>query len=337
MPIVNVYKYLGIYFSTKLSFSVACKDLASRAKHALIYIMHKLKTLDSQSFDVLMKVFDAQIQPIVQYGAELWGLDQSATFCERPHLYALKKFLGVSIQTPNDLVYGELNRYPIYINSALRCIRFWLKLTRMEEDRLPRKAYRMLLSLDEKGKINWVTKVRMKICESGFGHVWLNQGVEDINGFVHMFKQRLIDCRWQDWNRHMQESDRFNVYKMLNSLHEIPLYLHLSLCRQVKYILCKFRFGVSDLLIHKYRYSNSSLSRLTCPLCNEEQENEIHFVLKCPVLFNIRKQYIPFKYYKYPCMFRLILLMTTPNEIITRNFAIFLYKAFQFRMTLIDE
>jgi hypothetical protein len=32
MPVVNVYKYLGIMFSTRLSFSAACRDLTSRAK-----------------------------------------------------------------------------------------------------------------------------------------------------------------------------------------------------------------------------------------------------------------------------------------------------------------
>ena len=40
MKIVNCYKYLGIYFSTRLSFTVACEDLESRAKKALLSIMH---------------------------------------------------------------------------------------------------------------------------------------------------------------------------------------------------------------------------------------------------------------------------------------------------------
>ena len=54
-----------------------------------------------------MKLFDSQIQPIVQYGAEVWGLDKAAVCCEKVHLFALKRFLGVSTRTPNDLIYAR--------------------------------------------------------------------------------------------------------------------------------------------------------------------------------------------------------------------------------------
>ena len=51
---------------------------------------------------------------------------------ENVHLFGLKKFLGVDKRTPNDLVYGEVGRFPIYLNANVRCMRYWLKLTRME-------------------------------------------------------------------------------------------------------------------------------------------------------------------------------------------------------------
>ena len=160
MPVVNIYKYLGIYFSTKLSFTAACKDIASRGKRALVYIMQKLSALDNQSLELFLKIFDSQVQPVVQYGAEIWGLYDAAVYCENVHLFALKKFLGVSMKTPNDLVYGEVNRFPIYLNSAIRCVKYWLKLTQMENVRLPKKAYNMLYILDSRGKSNWVTMVK---------------------------------------------------------------------------------------------------------------------------------------------------------------------------------
>ena len=91
VPVVNVYKYLGIYFSTRLSFVVACKDLADRGKHALMCIFQKLSLLDNQSFELLMRLFDSHVQPILQCGAELWGLYAApAVQCERVHLFALK-------------------------------------------------------------------------------------------------------------------------------------------------------------------------------------------------------------------------------------------------------
>ena len=44
------------------------------------------------------------------------------------HLFGLKRYLGVDRRTPNDLVYGEVGRFPIQINASVRCIRYWLKL-----------------------------------------------------------------------------------------------------------------------------------------------------------------------------------------------------------------
>jgi hypothetical protein len=331
MPVVNVYKYLGILFSTRLSFVAACKDLACRAKNALLCVMQKLYILNNNSFDVFMKLFDSQIQPIVQYGSELWGLDKSVVHCESIHLFALKKFLGVNMRTPNDLVYGETNRYPIYVNSAVKCVRFWLRLLEMEDNRIPHKAYKMLLDLDARGKQNWVSKIRLCLNENGFGFVWLNQGVGSINDFISVFRQRLVDTRWQNWNNHIQNSDRFNLYKMFCTTHDLKLYLRLDINRHLKYLLTRFRMGISDITVHRFRYKACKDSDLLCPLCHESKEDEVHFVLCCSVLQTIREQFIPPKYYNHPSLFRLTLLMSSSNTKVVRNVSLFVYKALKFR------
>ena len=97
------------------------------------------------SFDVFSKLFDAQVQPIVLYVAEIWGFEHTSYLMEKLHLSAMKKMVGVGMQTPNDLINGELGRFSIYINAKIRCVRYWLKLTRMSEQRLPFKAYEIVL------------------------------------------------------------------------------------------------------------------------------------------------------------------------------------------------
>ena len=77
--------------------------------------------------------------------------------------------LGVGMRTPNDIVNGELGRFPIYINDNIRCVRYWLKFTRMNEHLLPFKAHRILCNLDETGKTNWVTNVRCFLVHTDLG------------------------------------------------------------------------------------------------------------------------------------------------------------------------
>ena len=77
MPAVNVCSYLGTYFTTRLSFVSACRDLASRARNAIVCILQKLYLLNNDSQEAFLQLFAAQVQPIAQYGSELWGIDKS--------------------------------------------------------------------------------------------------------------------------------------------------------------------------------------------------------------------------------------------------------------------
>ena len=332
MPVVNAYKYLGIYFSTRLSFVAACRDIASKAKKALLCIFQRLRMYNCSSFDVYFKLFDAQVQPIMQYGAEIWGLDKAAQHCEKVHLFALKKFLSVDMRTPNDLVYKELNRFPVTVNSALSCIRFWLKLLHMEDTRLPKKAYIMLRNLDARGKTTWVTNVRLCLYRYGFGYVWLHQGVGGVKEFLCTFKQRMIDCRWQNWSEHVNESNRFCMYRLFcGSLQNFPSYLNLDMDSHLKFIMTKFRFGVSDLTVHHYRYRHYTPRDLICPMCNNGEENEVHFMFCCPFYKELREKFIASKFYEYPSALRLSILMSSTNHDTVRNVCVYLYKAFKQR------
>ena len=107
----------------------------------------------------------------------------------------------------NDLVYKEMSRYPITINSTINCIRYWLKLIQMNNSRLPRKAYDSLYDLDSRGKETWVTNIRLCLTQNGFGYAWLYQGVGNDKKFLAEFKERLIDNKWQNViNAHVNDS-----------------------------------------------------------------------------------------------------------------------------------
>ena len=337
MPVVNAYKYLGLYLSTKLSFSAACRDIGSKAKKALLYVMQRLRLCNNHSVDIFMRIFDTQIQPIMQYGSEIWGLDKSAQFCEKIHLYALKKFLCVDMRTPNDLIYKELNRYPITISSTVNCIRYWLKLVQMERHRLPYKAYRSLKELDDRDKNTWVSNVRNCLCMNGFAYVWYQQGVGDVKGFLRVFKERLIDSRWQNVDNHIEESERFNFYKCFcENRFTLPRYLTLDINRQFKYIMTKFRFGVSPINVHHFRYKNVCERAMYCLYCKDVIESELHFLLVCPLYDDIRKQYVPAKFYRNPSLSKMTLLCANKTVKISENLCKFVYHAFRIRSTTIE-
>ena len=278
--------------------------------------------MNNISFTVFCKLFDSQVQSVLQYGAEIWALDK-CVHIEKIHLFALKRFLNVDIRTPNDLVYGELGRYPIYINSYIKCISYWLKLTRMDEDRLPFKAYKTLFNLDSSGKKTWATNVKQFLNSYGFSYVWDNQGVQNIPNFLKCLKQRIIDCRWQDWHDHIQSSDRFATYKLFKASNEIEVYIGMDINRYVKTAFTKFRFGVTDLACHSFRYCVARSE--ICRLCTTAREDELHFLLCCPALTDLRNMFIHKKFVRQPCAFRLNLLLSTRHMPTLRNVALYIY------------
>ena len=76
----------------------------------------------------------------------------------------------------------------------------------------------------------------------------MNPGVGRVNEFIRAFRERLTDCRWQDWEDHVETSDRFIMYRNFNSiLHCTKTYITMNMDRRLKRIMTKFRFGVSEL------------------------------------------------------------------------------------------
>ena len=89
---------------------------------------------------------------------------------ERIQLFALKRLLGVSKKTPNCLVYGETGRHPWFIDSRVRAVGYWLRLLKMDEDRIPRQAYTKELDSNKK-KLNWAKEIKNILNRAGFGYI----------------------------------------------------------------------------------------------------------------------------------------------------------------------
>ena len=151
------------------------------------------------------------------------------------------------MRSPNDLVYGETNRYPLFVNSAVGCIRYWLKLARMEASRLPSNAYRMLQVLDERGERIWASKVRcinMGLILYGWIKVW-----KKWTNFT-CFSWKINCLSMAKMAFPVETSDRFNVYRKFFTIHDTKTYLNVNIDRHLKFIMTRFRLGISDIFVH---------------------------------------------------------------------------------------
>ena len=124
-------------------------------------------------------------------------------------------------------------------------------------------------------------------------------------------------------------------YRQFKTNHVQTAYL--SVDKYIRNSLIKFRFGVSPIVVHSLRYKTHAYTDTICHLCRAAVENEVHFTLCCSALKDLRQRHIPDKFYSQPCSLRLVLLLSTENKVIIKNFAIFLCLAFKRRQLLLRE
>ena len=107
------------------------------------------------------------------------------------------------------IVYGESSTHPLAASSQIRSIKYWLRLLKLNQDRLPFGPCRCSHNLAERGKVSWAGRVKELLLRQGFGEVWYNQGAGDEKKFLRTFSQYLKDCFGQSWHDKLESNDSF--------------------------------------------------------------------------------------------------------------------------------
>ena len=100
------------------------------------------------------QLFDSFVGSILGYGSEIWGYTKSKEI-ERIYLKILKRLLT---STSTAGVYGELGRFPLFINRYVRIIKYWCKICNSDNS-LIKTMYKVGLDNCNNGCKNWVDDV----------------------------------------------------------------------------------------------------------------------------------------------------------------------------------
>ncbi|RUA06843.1 MAG: hypothetical protein DSY43_01110, partial [Gammaproteobacteria bacterium] len=324
--IVNEYRYLGVILSTRLCTNTVLADLSIRGKAGAIRVLKALRQLGHISPDVFFRIFDAQIQPMLLYGSEVWGMDDSSQ-TETVHMFALKKFLNVHMSTPNVIAYGETGRYPLSVCSAIRSVKYWLRLLKMENSRYPKKVYRMMLA-DENNQSNWTSKIRNLLSQHGFEDIWRQQETQNDIHFIKDLRERLIQKYDNHWRLKLVESARYAIYKQIKPGRYKERYLYALDQKIFRTVFARFRAGVCDIFSHRFRYCDPNIAM--CPCCMEEEEDDIHFLLQCPVYADLREKYM--SSFECPPNFETFVnVLSSPNDKTIRGTSRYIFYALKRR------
>ena len=216
-----------------------------------------------------------------------------------------------------------------------RCIKYWLKLQYMDDDRLPKNCYNMLRKLTEAGRNTWCSEIKKLLFRYGFGIVWFEHGVADVVLFLSQFKQRIKDCCEQEWRIRINDSSKLDTYALFKSLLDVEKYLTNVYYRPHRMALTRLRCSSHCLNIEQGRREGLDRSDRLCKWCliNEGKsciENEFHFVTECKLYEQMRSSLLPV-YITTKCQDSFIRLMRSTNAREQCYFAEYICEAFKKR------
>ena len=130
LEIVSCYKYLGVHITSRGIWTECQKSKADQANKVLFSLKTIFKQFYNLQPNILMKIFDSKILPILHYGSEVWGFHEGKNV-DLVHTKYCKFILGVNKSVPNIAVLGELGRANLITLRYTNIIRYWLKLVQM--------------------------------------------------------------------------------------------------------------------------------------------------------------------------------------------------------------
>lgn len=338
LEIVDNFNYLGVVLNYTGSFVLNNQFVVGKALKAMHILLKNINKYDVPP-KISLQLFDSFVGSILSYGCPVWGLSKSKEV-ERIHLKFCKSILGVKQSSCTAAVYGELGRYPLYINRYVQIIKYWFK-AKDSKNIILNSLYRESVQLCLNGYNSWANKIKNVLEENGFLDVWLHPEKYEPNTFICLFKQRLIDVFLHKWRGDINTSSKLiPVFSHLHNEFGMADYLNMLFNKTNRKCLTRLRMSSHNLFIETKRYGPNRTPRNErfCTLCDlHELEDEFHFVIKCSCYNDIRNQFLKRYYYCRPNMFKFIELINNQNKTIIVNLCKYLLQANNRRTLLIND
>ena len=171
LEIVHNFKYLGIIFNFNGAFKIGITELKKQASRAMFALISKCRKFDLP-IDIRLELFDSLVMPVMLYASEVWGGEHTGIL-EALHLKFLKYTLRVKTSTCNNMVYGELGRFPLVIDIQKRLIGYWARLITGKSTKLSKVMYDCLLHLYSAGIYDspWLLRIKQILDTCGLSYV----------------------------------------------------------------------------------------------------------------------------------------------------------------------
>ena len=272
MQYVSEYKYLGVYLDEYLNFYHHAKIISESGSRALGALIAKYKSSKYMGYSTFTKCYDTCILPVLNYGAEIWGYS-SETKTVLVQNKAMRVFLGVNQRTPNIGMIGDLGWIPHSITKSICMLNYWNRIVKMDDTRLTKRVF----NIDFKTKGKWCKSVKSIFKSIDMLDLYNNK----IKCDIKQCKKKLLSNFKNRWSKDVLKKPKLRTYCTFKSDYSIESYITMNLTQQERSILAQFRLGTLPLEIELGRFINKKVEERICKLCDNDVEDEKHFLFEC--------------------------------------------------------
>ena len=316
---VASFRYLGTLFDNTGNMLTARRDVYNRALKVFFKLLKDIHPLPKVSTS--LHLFDRLVVPVLQYGSEIWcptGLaarqpdltgDPKKDFYislrrdfpiitkfyerdnpgEKLHLKFNRIILGVHKKASNLAVYGELGRYPLFINEIIQSLKYAEYLASQDNNQLLQEFYFNMTDNEPTVKKGSILDFAESIKQwMGYKNVVLKPSMlsnikKRLRDDFECYWLRLVQCPYSRTCK--QGRNKLRTYSTFKSKFQFENYLNIADPKSRK-DLSRLRVSAHRLHIETQRFNGRNLyipvEQRICSCCDsQETEDEFHFVMKC--------------------------------------------------------
>jgi len=298
LDLTNEYCYLGIIFVPSGSFNKAMNQLKDKANKAYFKIRDNLY---SSSVACSLKLFNTLIQPILNYGSEVWlpyllkNLNDTniTSICDKLpgeslHVKVGKLILGVNKRTTNNAVRSELGCFPMLLFTMNLSVKYWWFLNNQCLHGSKALVIDALLDnrrLCDTGLFSWSSGIKQILTIINRLDIWDKPNLLTKHNFQDNILSNLksiydVQCL-SFMSNHQPKLRSYCLFKTNFHLENYVVMFN----RSFRLNFSKLRLSAHSLMIEKGRHVTPKLDphKRICNLCTlNVVEDEFHFIIKCP-------------------------------------------------------
>ena len=324
ISICDEYKYFGVIFTKTRSFYKAIKHNVEQAKKALHLLYKRINSLQIP-IDLQLQIFDHTILPILLYGCEVWGF-QNTDLIEKVHNQFLRNITKTQKSTPFYMLYAELGRSPLNHQIKKRMLGYWISILNGSDTKIVKKMYQILYNDFVNRGINhkWIGKIKQILISVGKPDLLHKHNIQHTLATKLKISQTLHDIFQQDWNATINTTSKGRNYKLFKTNTNFKTFL-ISLPRSSSIPMIKFRTANHKLPIEVGRWENIVYEERKCNFCDKNDlGDEFHYLFICSYFQNERKDLLKRYYYLRTNIIKYQELMNCKNKQVLLNLSKFM-------------